>query len=101
MIKIKNSEKLYEIFQNQYSILLFNKSYYQLKIAEINKLNQYIYDMAYPKWEPVIIDGIKTDYEISNTGRLLNKRLNKICSYTLNSKGYQSITLIYIYIYIY
>lgn len=84
------------MFQNQYSMLLFNKSYYQLKIAEINKLNQYIYDMAYPKWEPVIIDGIKTDYEISNTGRLLNKRLNKICSYTLNSKGYQSITLIYI-----
>ena len=91
---LDNMDKLLQSERYNRSIELFNKPDYELQIAEIQLLNQYIHDLNNPIWKPVIINGKDSGYKISNTGILLNKKSHQVCP-TTNHKGYCQISIVY------
>lgn len=87
-MKNKNFEKLYNLILNNYSKDLFNKSYNELNWYEINKLQDYIYDINNPKWKRYKLDGKDTSILVSNTGKVINAITGKYHSLNETEDGY-------------
>lgn len=77
----------YDAYTNHRSIELFGVPAISLNIGLLDKLYRYIYDLCYPEWKPVIINGIDTGYQISNTGEVKGKR-GKILEKDISNTGY-------------
>jgi len=69
------------------SMELFDKHYCELSIAEIDKLEKYMYDLSNPIWKPIMIDGKDSGYKISNIGTAVDSNNNEL-KYYQNSSGY-------------
>lgn len=54
------------------------------------KLEEYLINI---QWKPVYINGIETNYIISNTGILKNKTTNYVLKWTINEDGYLKTTI--------
>lgn len=86
--------------RNNYSMELFNKLEAELSISEQQTLNQFIKDNANITWKQVIVDGIPTKYQISNTGVLKTTFISKgiprdhIMHPALNSSGYPQTVIV-------
>lgn len=94
----KSEKKLQQLIDNErdkHSQELFGKYEFQLAIAEVFKLDQYITDLGQPIWKPIIINGNTTKYEVSNAGLVRNKNTGNILVPQLNHKGYLRINLYY------
>lgn len=44
-------------------------------------------------WEHIYLNGKKTDYKVSNLGRVKNKKTGKILKTSLNKKGYEKVNI--------
>ena len=77
-------DKLLEKERNKYSQELFGKNESELQIAEILKLDQYIYDLRNPIWKPIIIGDIDTKCKVSNTGEIIDPKCNILKKYKLS-----------------
>lgn len=87
---MKNIDKLLQEERNKRSHELFDKDECELQISELNKLNQYLYDLQHPIWKPIIINGIDTGYQVSNIGEVKGKKGN-ILRKDLSNTGYYRI----------
>lgn len=90
---MKNLDKELEKINNEKSMHLFRKPYYQLTYQELGILDEYDRDQAHPQWKDIIIKGNKTHYQVSNTGMVRNTNTNYYLSPSLNKKGYQCLGL--------
>ena len=86
-IKFKNDN------QEDKSLELFNKSTKELTEVEQAKLERYLYELMYPTYKPVRINGIPTMYIVSSTGIIKNKFTGKEIKPHLHYKGYWTISL--------
>lgn len=88
-IKLSKSEKEIQYYiqeeRNKRSQELFDKNECELQISEIKLLDEYIYDLANPIWKAIMINGIDTGYQVSNTGCVKNKNDHILSSYKNNS----------------
>jgi|GEM_PF-670828 len=91
-MKLSKLDKLLQEERNKHSQYLFNKNDYELQIAEIQLLNQYIHDLNNPVWKPVIIDGKDSGYKISNTGVVINVK-NQTIQGAVTNAGYLMINI--------
>ena len=76
---------------NERSKLLFDKPYQMLSLQELDKLNQYNHDLAYPIWKPVMIDDKDTGYKISNVGNVIDRYNHELKYYQYNPEWYISV----------
>ena len=89
----KQMEQLMNERKESASQLIFDKHYYELEIAEWNKVNQYIYDVDHPVWKPIVINGNETKYEVSNIGEVWSNIRHKIIKSSMNKDGYLNTTI--------
>lgn len=92
-MKKSKLEKLLSMYIDEKSNELFSKSKSELNIEESIKLDKYIYDLANPEWKPIIINGVKTMYEVSNIGQIINIKSGKMMKSSHNEKGYCQVKL--------
>ena len=59
-------EKIVQLFRDERSMELYNKLECELGLNERMILEEYIDDYIHPEWRPIIIDGKKSKYDISN-----------------------------------
>lgn len=88
---IKRSKFLKDYYLERRSLELFNKTPMELDQDQTKLLYQYIYDLIYPKWKNLTIDGIDTGYKISNVGEVLGKR-KSILMKDISDTGYYRIS---------
>lgn len=82
------------------SLELFNKHEYELTMEEAQKLTTYMNNCNNPIFKAVVVDGVKTKYQISNTGILLtilgskNNHREHVMKPALNSSGYPQTVIV-------
>ena len=89
----KSEDRVIQQFRDEKSMELFDKPECLLEPFQIIKLDQYIYDIGHPIWKDVIIKGKKTNYQVSNTGLVLNTETGNILVHRLNRYGYPYINI--------
>lgn len=94
-MKDKVLESICDEYKNDRSMELYGKPYYSLQIAEITKLDQYIYDINHPIWKDIIIDTIITKYEVNNIGQIRIKENKQLINQYFNRKGYLILSIFY------
>ena len=92
-MKLSTEERLFNEIMNERSKLLFDKPYQLLSLQELEKLDKYNHDIAYPIWKPVIFREKPTMYIISNIGIVKNINSGNILQPALTNKGYQIVRL--------
>ena len=86
-------ESIANNFRNEKSLELFDKNEYELQLAEIQLLNEYIKDLKEPTWLPVIYNKQPTFYAVSNTGEIRNITTGLILKQKTNRDGYKMLNL--------
>ena len=86
-IEMKQGLFRQETDRNHFSSLVFKKHYKYLTDEEKKAIDAYIIHWYKPKWKPVIIDCIVTDYKVSNIGTVL-KPDGKLLNTWKNDHGY-------------
>ena len=87
-------EKIVQQFRDERSQEMYGKPEIQLTIAERMKLDEYIKDYLNPTWKDVIIDGVSTDFVISNTGVIKRISDGKINKPWMNDCGYHNVRIL-------
>ena len=90
--KLTLEEKAFNSLQEERDLRsneLFGKPESLLQLGEIQKLDQYIYDLEHPEWKRVIYEGSATMYEVSNTGDIRNINTKLILKQKISRDGYK------------
>jgi hypothetical protein len=74
--------------KNLISMKLFNKSFCELSIGEIFKLEECIKNINNPIWKDIYINGEKTKYQVSNCGNIKNTKSGRILKHNIDIYGY-------------
>ena len=91
----KHDEKFYKLFRDECAQTLYRKKDDELDLREKQVLEEYIEDTLHPKWSKIMIDGVESNYLISNTGRVVNVSNGYELSPSLDKDGYLRVGLMH------